>query len=59
MAQLERRHLIDRRHDRFASDDIYRRLRAKFDEVETERRQRARRENGAASPSMNMKPSQR
>jgi len=46
----ERRHLSDRRHGRFASDDIYRRLRAKLDEVETERRLRNRRETMVASP---------
>jgi hypothetical protein len=59
MAHLERRHLIDRRQGRFASDDIYQRLRAKFEEVETERRQRSRREHVVASPSMNMKQAQR
>lgn len=64
LSPSERRHLSDRRYDRFGSEDIYRRLRAKLDEFETERRQRARREvesargeNAAAPPSL--KQSQR
>jgi hypothetical protein len=47
LSPAERRHLSDRRY-RFGSDDIYRRLRAKLDEFETERRQRARREVDSA-----------
>jgi len=59
----ERRHLNDRRYDRFGSEDIYRRLRAKLDEFETERRRRARREvdsaRGDAVAPPSLKESQR